>query len=844
MMLRRNLGYPLRVPTAQAHSAGQSAQSTHLGSRFVMVKLHPLFIALASAGFVASASAESSSLRPFSQTAAAVAQGKTYIITFVEPGLLYNDGQNGAFMATAPSASGSRKLDAQSMAALSYRDYLTHRQDQYLSEMERVIARTLQPSHRYDITMNGMAVSLTAEEAAKVQTIAGVKSVEAEQIYELVTDAGPAFIQAPSMWTGAGTFSGAPTRGEGVVVGVFDTGGNPDHPSFANDASCGFSIGTPKVIATKDCNTANCATGNGEDVSFFVDATNTGSSGHGVHTASTAAGGAVAAGTMVNGIPARFNISGVAPCARLITYKVCGDTAPSGAAGCGGAAIAAAIQTSIVDQVDVVNFSISGGTSPWTDNDRGFLDMNNADILVAASAGNTRTATPNPVGAVNHRGPWVMTVANTSHDRVVTNPVSVAGSLQNVPSQATSGLQFTSTITADVGNAVALGNEYGCTASGGFAAGSMTGKIALIQRGPPAPATACSFIEKINNATTAGAIGAVIYDRTTGAPLNMDVTTAPGTTIPAVFIRQAAGYTLRDFLVANPAAQMTIVAPSQRVIDPGVADVLNASSLRGPNTTFDITKPDITGPGTNIYAASSGNFGEFIFLTGTSMSSPHLAGAAALLRSAQPTWTVQEVKSAIQLTASPNGRKDNELTPWDADDVGNGRIDLSKAARSGLVMNETFANFVAANPSTAGTNAVRQLNLPSLRHTAIAGSYVFTRTFRNAYGNDATWTADTSGAPAGTTVTVSPSSFFMGSDPNQTRTVQITVTVTAPIATLAFGDVEFTPTLGPGDNIFKSGFETGEQPVQAPLAPVPVVRGSLPQPPFPVRLTLAVQGNP
>ena len=809
-----------------------------------MLKLHPLFIALASVGFVASVSAESTAHRLPDRAASAVAQGATYIVTFVEPGLLYNDGSNGRFMATAPSKTGSRKLETRSMAALSYRTYLQSLQDEYLADMGRVLARPLNPSHRYDVTMNGIAVRLTEAEAELVKSISGVKSVEAEEIYQPDTDAGPAFIQAPAIWNGPGTYSGIGTRGEGVVIGVFDTGGNPDHPSFANDASCGFSAGTPKVIATKDCNTVNCATGNGEDVTIFVDDVNPGSSGHGVHTASTAAGGAVAAGTMANAVPARFNITGVAPCARVITYKVCGETVSSGAAGCGGAAITAAIQTSIVDQVDVVNFSISGGTSPWADSDRGFLDMVNADILVAASAGNTRTATPNPVGAVNHRGPWVMTVANSTHDRVVTNPVSVAGSLQNVPSQATSGLQFTSTVTAQVANAVALGNEYGCTVSGGFPAGSMTGKIALIQRGPPAPATACGFIEKINNATTAGAIGAVIYDRTTGAPLNMDVTTAPGTTIPAVFIRQASGYALRDFLVLNPTAQMTLVAPAQRVIDASVSDVLNASSLRGPNNTFDITKPDVTGPGTNIYAASSGNFGEYTFLTGTSMSSPHLAGAAALLRSAQPTWTVQEVKSAIQMTASTVGRKDNELTPWDSDDVGNGRVDLSKAARSGLVMNETFANFVAANPATAGVNAVRQLNLPSLRNTAIAGSYVFNRTFRNAAGQSATWTADTTGAPVGTTVSVSPASFFMGTNTAQTQTVQITVTVTSPLAALSFGDVKFIPTLGLSDNMFRSGFETGELPVLLPAANTTVEGTPVPQAPFPARLTIAVRGNP
>jgi subtilisin family serine protease len=750
-----------------------------------------------------------------------------YMITFVEPGVLYNKGQRSGYASTALEDSGSRKLNAQRPEVIAWRDFLNNQQDNYLAAMDAAVARKINVIHRYDISFNGVSAELTEAEAAQVRALPGVKSVEADKIYELNTDAGPAFIGAPAIWDGTQTYSTFGTRGQGVVVGVFDSGGNSDHPSFANDASCGFSVANPKLLGTKDCNTTNCATGDGEDNSIFVDTVNTGSSGHGVHTASTAVGVPIAEGTLVNGVPARFNISGVAPCAKVITYKTCGSTAPSGAAGCSGAAIAAAIQTSIVDQVDVVNFSISGGTTPWTDNDRGFLDMFNADILVAASSGNTRTATPNPIGAVNHRGPWVLTVANSTHDREVTNPVSVAGSLQNVPSGASNGLAFTTTVTAEAITGASLGNEFGCTDLGGFAPSSMTGKLALIQRGPLAPGVACGFVEKINNATAAGAVGVVIYNHSPGAPLTMDVSAAPGTTVPAVFIRQAAGVALRDFLNGTPNAEMTIVGPSVRVIDPGLGDVLNASSLRGPNATFDVTKPDITGPGTNIYAASSGNFGEFIFLTGTSMSSPHLAGAAALLRSSQPSWTAAEVKSAIMLTAVVPGRIQDEVTPWNPDDVGNGRIDLNRAARSGLVMNETFANFLAANPSNGNANLPRQLNLPSMRHTSIAGSYTFTRTFRNAYGKAVTWTADTTGAPAGSTVTVLPNSFTFGNNVGQTQTVQITVTLTSAQAALTFGDVLFTPVLVVDpDVVFASGME------------------DVAQPPYAARLTIATRGNP
>ena len=771
-----------------------------------MKKFHLIAAAIASVGLAAASNAQL-----LNDPVARSSTGSVYIVTFTEPGLLYNTGQNRSYGATAPQSVGTRKLNAQSDAALEYRNYLKIQQNNYISAIAAKAGRAVEVTHRYDVTLNGIALRLTEAEAASIASIPGIESVKAEKIYEINTDAGPEFIGAPAIWTGTGTPSRIGSRGQGIVVGVFDSGANQDHPSFANDASCGFTAASPKLVAAKDCNQSGCVGGDPEDTSNV-------SSWHGVHTGSTAAGNSLTLPLNVNGVNMQYPISGVAPCAKVISYKICTNTCPGGA-------ILAAINASIVDGVDVVNFSVSGGTDPWNDNDRNFLDMLNADILVSASAGNTRPA-PSDIatGAVNHRGPWVMTVANSTHDRVITNPVSLVGSLQNVPSQSSS-VAFSTTITAGVASAVLLGNEFGCTDSGGFAAGSMTGKLALIQRGPPAPGVACSFVEKINNASAAGAVGVVVYDRTTGVPLNMAV---DGTTIPSLFIRQAAGYALRDFLNTTPNAQMTIIAPSIRVTSPAVADVLNSSSLTGPNiigqTTVgtgcsptvicntyvgtDTTKPDITGPGTNIYAAVSDFSGQFGFLTGTSMSAPHLAGSAVLIRAVHPAWTPTEVKSALMLTAAPTGRKPDEVTAWNNDDVGNGRDDLRKAALAGFVMDETFVKFRDANPSLTGDqNAVRQLNTPSMRNTQMAGSYVFTRTLRNTRTSPTNWTAVTTGAPAGTTVTVSPSTFSFNGSLTQTQVVTITVQMTAATTTPKFGDVRFVGRDATVSELFKNGFE-------------------------------------
>ena len=728
---------------------------------------------------------------------------ESYIIRFADAGALYYDGSIAGLEGTALSQTGQRKLDVNTAPVKNYRNELQRRQLSALNTIRSKIARGVSPSHTYDITFSGMALDLSADEAAQLRQIPGISSVTLAGTYTLDTDAGPAFIGAPGIWNGSNVPSGTPSRGEGVVVGVIDSGANSDHPSFANDAACGFSPANPKLLSAKDCNQASCIGGDPED-------TSTTSSGHGVHTSSTAAGNALTVPLVVGGVALRFNISGVAPCAKVRTYKACTDTCP-------GAALLAAMQETITDQVDVVNYSISGGTSPWNDFDRNFLDMVNADIYVAASAGNTRAATPDPVGAVNHLGPWVMTVANSTHDRVIRGTISVAGSLQNVQGQAGGGPDLAQT-TAQVAPASVAGNETGCTGTGGLAPGSMTGRIALIARG------GCTFVEKVNNASGAGAIAAVLYMADATPPITPGGLEA--TTIGAFMISQADGIAIRDFITANPSALATVQAG--RVIDPSVADVLNASSLRGPNTTFDVTKPDITGPGTNIYAAVSDVAGQFGFLTGTSMSSPHLAGAGALIRAVHPTWTPQEVKSAIQLTAVVAGRKDNAVTPWDADDVGNGRVDLTTAARTGIVMNETFANFLAANPQTAGPAAVRALNLPSYRNISCNGTCTFTRTFRNTRTTPTSWTVLTNGAPANTVVTASPSSFAFTGQLNEVQTVTFTVGITSvgangqgtPITANAFGgvtlrandaqvpDARLTITVrGNSDVLLRNGFE-------------------------------------
>jgi subtilisin family serine protease len=706
---------------------------------------------------------------PFSEPDA---QGRNvYLIRFAEAGLVER------FRA---SRSVGERFDPQSSAMRAATAELQQLQSGHLQVMRGLLGRELAPSHRYLATHSGMAVRLTAEEAKKIAGAPGVVEVERERVYALDTSRTPEFIGADTLWDGTNVPGGDTLLGQGMVAGILDTGIVVNHPSYANDvAVCGHGQGgvPDKLLSAVDCSTT--------DGSGRCNGPNPGdTNGHGSHTAGTTAGGFVG----LDATPAPpAPLAGVAPCAHIRAYKVCSTSS------CGSADIQAGMNTLLLDgDVDAMNFSISGGTSPWTDADRRKLDLVDAGIFVAASAGNTRTETPNPIGAVNHRGPWVMTVANSTHDRVLSNLVNVSlGGPQNVHG-VKGGMPIPADVTGEVADSLALGNELGCTAGGGFPAGSMTGKIALIVRG------SCNFSEKLANAQAAGAIGGIIVNSNPGQPPIVMGSTE--TSIPAVMVFNAPGLAIRQHVTTNPTALATIAALTTESFDPAVGDILNAGSLRGPTPAplRDLQKPDITGPGTDVIAAGATPAGEptYATLSGTSMSSPHIAGSALLVRQKHPSWTAPEVKSALQMTSKRTGLKDfvngtPNTGPWDADDVGHGRVDLTKAARAGLVMHETTANFLASDPASSGD--VRTLNLPAIRHLDCSPSCSFTRTVRNTLGTATSWTAASSMVSGNFNIQVSPSTFAFTGNTSETRTLTITITPNGNQSTQThFGAITFT----------------------------------------------------
>ena len=278
----------------------------------------------------------------------------TYIVVFDEPaaarfrGFAATEKSRPRLAASSAAATGKRKFDARSPEAVAYVDYLSDLRRVRLNDASRAVGRPLVPMFTYEHAMNGVAMKLTASEAEVISAMPGVKAVAPEFLRYLQTNIGPTWIKANLVWNGTAT--GTQNRGEGVIVGVIDSGINRTHASFSGTGVTnplgsfrGYCISTPsacnsKLIGLYDFTTA---TTNG-----FADPVDT--DGHGTHTAGTAVGAA-------------FSIySGVAPRANLIVYKGCpGDE-------CDGDALLASINQAVIDGVDVINYSIgSDPQDPW-----------------------------------------------------------------------------------------------------------------------------------------------------------------------------------------------------------------------------------------------------------------------------------------------------------------------------------------------------------------------------------------------------------------------------------------------------------------------------------------------
>lgn len=767
-----------------------------------------------------------------------------YIVQLAEPPLAQYRGGINSLAAPPRLANRGGRLDVRSAQARAYVAHLESRQQSFVSQLSQRFGVGVPTLSSYQHAFNGVVIRLSREQVAEVAKLPEVKLVEPVATYELDTDVGPGFIGAPAIWNGTATGGAPGSRGEGVVLGIIDSGVNWESPSFAgtgpvdgyvhvNPLGAGNFLGVCDTQPADpdlgpNCNNKligayaksydfvqqvnyECANpsdpGNelgldpatcaalGVPLLDFPNALD--QDGHGSHTASTAGGNVVNVTYLGNAV----QVSGVANHANIVVYDVCHTRttgANAGAGSCFNFATLAAIEQVVEDGIiDVINYSISGGSQPWTEaNSLAFLAAVDAGVFVSASAGNSGPA----ASTVGHRSPWVSTVAASTHTRgAFLLRLTANGTIVPTTPAVTNLPLFLGTVggphSVDILNAPLLISPGIDTANDGcaaFSAGQFAGAVAVIRRG------ICGFSVKAQNAEAAGAIAVVIANNQAG---NIAPGLSPAVAIPVFGLAQAPANALRDYVnVQNSGGSATASIPAAAIPDAVQGDVMASFSSRGPSS-FEALKPDITGPGVNILAAYAGSNASpgsasdpaaYEAISGTSMSSPHNAGAAALVRAIHPSWTVAEVKSAMMLTSKRSGIvKEDGLTTATPFDRGAGRIDLNVAAESGLVMDETPLRMFQADPASGGDPS--SLNVASLQNNACVGTCTWTRKVRSVASTPVTYTASFS-STSGVTATVTPGVFTIS--PGQTLTLTIEADVTAATFNqFNFGDVVLTPSV-------------------------------------------------
>lgn len=697
-----------------------------------------------------------------------------FIIELKDPALASYRGGIPGLAATNPAALGQTKLDPTSLASKAYLDYLSQQQASFKGTMTQTFGRAVTVPFSYRYALDGVAAVLTDGEAAIAAGLPGVVSVEKEQALQLQTDVGPQWIGAPSIWDGSGS-GGRASMGEGVIVGDIDTGINHDHPSFAATGGDGYTVKNARGKYYGVCDPITGAPFCNSKLIGFYDFTGTSpedDNEHGSHTASTAAGNVINAAVLhAPTIDVTRKISGVAPHANLISYKACTSTPAIGT--CLSPETTAAIDQAVADGVDVINFSIGGGSrDPWTDaNSKSFLGARDAGVFASVAAGNSGPAAQTLGSPAN--APWVTAVAAATHNRKFVNALTGMSGGTSPPANMTGA-----GITSGYGPAkVVYAGDYGYPLCGAgpalptgdsavnpFSPGTFHGEIVVCDRGT------YGRVAKSKNVKAGGAGGYVLAnDQANGNSLIGDAFELPG-----VALGYSDGLRLEQWL-ATAGTHTGTIAGTSLDLSATNGDQLASFSSRGPDKSVpDVLKPDITAPGVDVLAAVNTtnplSDAEYGVLSGTSMATPHMAGAAALVAAVHGDWTPAEIQSALMTTAKTSVTSGGKAIG--AFGRGSGRADLTTAARAGFVMNETKPNYLAANPATGGDPTT--LNEASLASSGCEGTCTWTRTIRSTLATSATWSASSSKLK-GWGLTVSPSRFTLL--PGAVQTLKITADV-------------------------------------------------------------------
>lgn len=699
---------------------------------------------------------------------------------------------------------GERRHDETELITDSHHEILSDILGSREAAMESIL-------YSYKHGFSGFAAVLTPHQAALTADFPGVVHVVPNRILSLQTTRSWDFLQVrPHVVNGILSRS---QSGVGCIIGVMDTGIWPESESFTD-------VGMGKVPdhwrgicqEGEEFNSSNCNRKiigarwyvkgyeaefgklNTSDKVEFLSPRD--ASGHGTHTASTAAGALVENASFVGLAPGVAR--GGAPSAWLAIYKVCWSTG-----GCSSADLLAAFDDAIFDGVNVLSVSL-GSYPPLASYVEDVLSIGSfhavaEGISVVCSAGNSG---PYPQ-TVTNTAPWTITVAANTIDRAFPTMI-ILGNNQTVVGQASyTGKDVNKFYPIVNGEDIAAVDADEDSARscdyGSLNATLARGKVVLCFQSQPQRSAAYAA-RAVLDIEGVGVIFAQFPTK--------DVTLFLG--IPCVQVDFIIGTYLLTYMesTSNPVVKFKL---SRTAVGQQISPEVAFFSSRGPSSLSPtVLKPDIAAPGVNILASWSPASSSFLLdntqnqlplkfklESGTSMACPHISGIVALLKTIHPTWSPAAIKSALITTASTKDEYGQisvaEGAPHklaDPFDYGGGHVDPNKAINPGLIYDMKVTDYVKflcsmgyndtaissitrdSSPCQRTPNFLLNLNLPSISIPELKHTVTVSRTVTNVGPILSFYVAHVE-APPGINVTVEPSILFFNFT---TKTLKFKVT--------------------------------------------------------------------
>ena len=545
-----------------------------------------------------------------------------------------------------------------------------------------------------DTIANAMFVELAGDDAkAQLEGLPCVKRVVPMREFRRAMDHAVLVHRVADVWARIGDGRG----GEGIKVAILDTGVESSHPAF-QDSGLTAPDGFPRTTSAADEANTNGKVIVARSYVTLLPRRDSDTSardrvGHGTALAS------IVAGVRTTGPLA--TIAGVAPKAWIGNYKVFGTPGVNDATN--DAAVLKAIEDAVSDGMDIINLSLGADLAPRLDDDlevQAIERAARAGVVVVVSAGNNGPGL-NTLASPG-TAPSAITVGAVSNDRTFGASADVPG-LGAFLARPGNGPNPTVPVTALLTDVASLDNNGLACAS--LAAGSLSRAIALILRGD------CTFETKLDNAQRAGAAAALVYAaEASPEAINMSVGAA---TLPAEMISFAGGAAIKLLL-----AQGQRVATLSFTVGPFAVPSNRRSSFSSAGPSVDAAiKPDLVAAGSDIYTATqrldrNGDMYSadgFVLVSGTSFSAPIVAGAVALIKSARPGLTADQLRSLIIDNTANAYTGSGELAGVQV--AGAGSLDALAALNATVTANPVSLGF---GPGGADPRLSRSLLLTNL----------------------------------------------------------------------------------------------------------------------------------